>query len=192
MTCKQSVKARFLIYIMGLLITFGATAAHAQNFTRLTDSNIEDFIRKTTEMTSGTHLTLNAEEIQDYLEKHLHDKARFKSTVRYNIPGFPASSNALSFNKEEFMENVAEGANSISDYENEIEILDIKISSDKTKATVKTRGLETGTMPVANNGKTQFVPINGESSCAQILTLNDGYIQMYNANCTTIITFSGL
>ena len=43
-------------------------------------------------------------------------------------------------------------------------------------------------MPV-EGGTTKNVPMEGNSICSQILVLNDGIIQMYGANCETVVNF---
>lgn len=92
----------------------------------------------------------------------------------------------MALDKEDFIESIQAGGQALSNYENNVQILEIKISSDKRKATVQTQGHETGTM----NADGQELPVQGNSNCHQIVMLSEkGIIQMYNANCETTISF---
>lgn len=156
----------------------------------LTEKNITQFIEKTTKMTSGQSLEASPEEIITYLKRHLSPKARFKSTMKYNIPGYPTQETSMSLEKKDFIESIEDGSQALSDYESEIRVRNIKISKDKTKATVQTTGTEKGIMPLSEDGVTsEDVPVEGTSNCTQIIMLEEGVIQMYSANCTTTIHF---
>ncbi len=181
---------RFLVLFCFSLVF--ALPAHAKKdkIEALTDGNIKSFIEETSYMTSGGSKNLSLSKVKTYLEKHLEDDARFKSTMKYNLPGMPPQEQAVSLSKEEFIESVEKGAEKIDDYETIVEIKDIKISSDEQKAFVKTESTELVTMPVpSQNGGMEYVPVEGLSSCTQILSLNKGVIQMYSAQCATEINF---
>lgn len=174
-----------LFYLLFFTACFMAPQAHAQ----LTEDAITAFIEETTAISAG-QLERDPEDIREYLEKHLHKKARFRSSIRYNIPGFPGQETSMSLKKSEYIEGIEQGAQALSDYENEITIEKIKISKDKTRATVMTSGIERGSMPMAIDGKTtEFVPVEGSSSCNQILRMDDDVIQMYSAICKTVVNF---
>lgn len=183
------------LLICGLTVTamsFAPQPSHAQQVKKLNKKNITEFIEKTTDIASGNSLE-NVEEIQEFLTIHLHEKARFKSSMKFNIPGFPTQETALTLNKEDFIEHARQGASALSDYQNEITIKSIKISKDKRKATVQTISQESGMMDIDDGtGNAQQVPVEGSSSCQQIIMLNNkNYIQMYQANCKTEIFFQG-
>lgn len=166
--------------------------AHAgDKISKLTEDIIKEFVQRTAEITSGQDGTMSEEEIMEYLDRHLHKKAYFKSTIKYNIPGQPQQKNAMSLKKREFMENVKKGHESVEDYETQIEVKSVKISKDKNKATVVTKGKEKAIMPVpTQDGGVETIPIEGDSTCNQIIMLSaKGIIQMYSANCTTTINF---
>ena len=180
----------FAVFVVGILV--GMSPANAQQkHKRLNKDIITEFIHKTSDMTSGANLEMSSEDIVEFLEIHLDKKARFKSTMKYNIPGYPAQETSMSLDKEDFIKSIQDGAQSMEDYENEIRIKMIKIAKNGKKATVQTEGFETGIMPVSTDGvTTQNVPIEGRSSCNQIISLGKkGVIQMYSAQCTTEITF---
>lgn len=157
----------------------------------LDETIIRAFIQKTSEITSGRNLSMSQSDIQDFLDRHLHEKARFRSVIQFQIPGFPPQSNAMALDKSQFMSKIADGAQKLEDYYNEVQVIDIQISSDKRKATVQTIGQETGVMSIpAQDGSIQKMPVEGRSSCHQIITISRrDVVQMYNANCETQITF---
>jgi hypothetical protein len=74
----------------------------------------------------------------------------------------------------------------VTDYNNTIKIENILISDDGTKATVRTKSKETGTMKVS---ETQEIPIEGVSKCNQILVLEKNTIKMFSAQCVTDVEF---
>lgn len=169
-----------------------APYAHAKRgkIETLTETSIRSFIEKTSHMTTASSDAVPVEEIKKYLEKHIEKNARFKTIMQFNMPGLPPQEQKISMGKDDFIENVEKGGSSVEDYEHLIEIENVKISSDGQKAFVKTLSTEMVTMPVpTETGGTEFVPVEGESQCTQILSLNDGVIQMYSASCTTTMNF---
>jgi hypothetical protein len=163
-----------------------AVPAVAQTISTLTEENVKTFISRTSDVTNGKAADLAGDDIKTYLETHLHPSARFKSTMTYESPGFPSKEAELVLDKGEFMDSVSAGAQAVEKYSNTITVKEVKIASSGKSATVKTDSTEEGLMSVEG----QPVPIIGQSSCDQIIMLSDeGVIQMYNANCKTVITF---
>lgn len=177
--CKASFCALFLLV--------GISAAQAQSkVDKLTDGNIRFFIEDLSKITSGEQLNGNPKYAEIFLEKHLHPNARFKSVMQYNIPGLPPQENSVALDKTEYIQNIESGTQVLQNYENETHIVEIKISSDQRKATIQTQGIERGTM----SAEGQEIPVEGNSTCHQIIMLSKkGVIQMYNANCQTVISF---
>ncbi len=167
--------------------------AYAQKYKTLDEQAVTRFIEKTTKIITGSADSVSPDQAIRYLERHLHDDARFKSVMTYQIPGFPTQESAMRVDKREFIESIDEGAQALTKYQTEVQIKDVQISSDKRKATVQTVNREIGAMAISNGfGEPEEVPITGTSQCSQILMLNKkGDIQMYNANCETLIEFSG-
>lgn len=160
----------------------------AKKLRKLDEGSIKEFISTTNRVTSGRANFRNPKQVESYLERHINENARFVSTMKYIIPGFPPQENAMSLGKEDFMDSVSKGAEDVGNYENQIEVLSIDLSRDQTKATVKTRSVEKGKMAVGEEG--QQVDIIGQSDCTQLIGLSDrGYIQMNHAACTTEIQF---
>lgn len=160
--------------------------AYSQTVTALTEDNVKAFISRTSDVTNNKAEGLDGNGIKTYLQTHLHENARFKSKMTYEIPGFPSKEAELALDKEEFMDTVAAGAQTVDKYSNQIAVREVKIASSGKSATVKTDSTEEGLMAVEG----EHVPILGQSTCDQIIMLSDkGVIQMFNANCTTIIRF---
>ncbi|MBP7721421.1 MAG: hypothetical protein KA155_02690 [Alphaproteobacteria bacterium] len=181
---------RSINFIAGVLLAMTIGTAQAQAVTELTDDNIRSFIEQTTAITSGRESEMDDEQINNYLDEHLHHDARFKSTMRYAIPGFDTQVKIMTVDKDDFIESIHQSANTMDGYESQIEVSEIKISKDGRKATLKTRTLESGKMPVSDNIELEEVPVEGMSTCTQTLMLSkEDIIQMYNATCVTDIQF---
>jgi hypothetical protein len=153
---------------------------------KLTEQNITEFIEKTSDIIAGNAGDMTPEDIRAYLDKHLDERAFFSSSISYAMPGMPPQETGMSLEKEEFIASLEQGKQALSDYSNKVSIKNIAVSSDGTKATVETIGNESGTMIIEDVA----VPVEGKSSCLQILMLgDDGVIKMYSANCTTTVRF---
>lgn len=178
------------IFILGMFL-ISAAPAHAQRMRVLTDENIREFITETTKIIAGHAHDMPDDQMMKYLDRHLHPDARFKTVMKYNIPGYPSHEVAVSFNKSEFIDGIKRSETSLSEYDNDIKILDIKISGNQKVATVKSRNTETATMKVAGDDGMgeENVPVSGHSTCTQILAIDKGFIQMYHASCVTDIEF---
>ncbi|MGB4058545.1 MAG: hypothetical protein WBK77_10745 [Alphaproteobacteria bacterium] len=164
--------------------------ADAEQISEMTEENIRDFIEKTMSIAKGGNSDIPESEIDSFLEAHIHPDARFKSKINYAVPGFDAQQTSMSIGKGDFIANVHKAESTVSNYESQIEISDIKISTDRTKATLKTRTMESGIMPVSDNIEQENVPMEGMSTCTQMLMLsNTGDIQMFHADCTTDVQF---
>jgi ribosomal protein S16 len=176
------------------IMTVVSVPSHARGdkVKKLNKDNVKAFITDTSQMTKGGDEFTSTESISIYLEKHLAKDARFISTMTYHLPNMQPQSTSVNFDKDQFMQTVNEGAESIESYENTVKITDIKIAWGGKKAFVKTESIETGFMPVPSDaaGNLEDVPIEGTSNCAQVITLHKGVIQMSNAVCKTDITFS--
>ncbi|MGB4107260.1 MAG: hypothetical protein WBK55_05640 [Alphaproteobacteria bacterium] len=180
----------YFIPFFALAVCVMIAPARALAEEKLTEDNIRAFVEKTTVITSGKESAMSGEEIAAYLDAHLHPDARFKSTMRYAIPGFDVQVKIMSVDKEDFIEGINHTASTMDNYESQIIISDIKISKDGRKATLKTKTHESGMMPVADETGKDEVPVEGMSTCTQILMLSkEENIQMYNATCITDIQF---
>ena len=133
---------RSINFIAGVLLAMTIGTAQAQAVTELTDDNIRSFIEQTTAITSGRESEMDDEQINNYLDEHLHHDARFKSTMRYAIPGFDTQVKIMTVDKDDFIESIHQSANTMDGYESQIEVSEIKMSKDGRKATLKTRTLE--------------------------------------------------
>jgi hypothetical protein len=167
-----------------------ASPSPAQDVKELTDENVRAFIEKVTHITTGKESEMTDEEITAYLDTHLHPEAKFKSVMRYAVPGFDMQEKTMSVDKQDFIASIHQATDTMDDYESDIKISDINISGDGRKATLKTQTMESGMMPVRDEIEMEEVPVEGFSNCTQTLMLSDeDVIQMYNATCVTEIQF---
>lgn len=178
------------ICLTALIVCIAALPAQAKDkIKRLDKDNITKFVEETTALTNGQKKELPEKEVKRYLDRHLHKQGRYISQITYVVPGFEPQGNVISLDKNEFIDTVAQGAETVENYENSVEIISIDISTDKRKATVLTSGTEQGMMEVQPD---QAVPMMGKSYCTQILMLSDDDIlQMFHAKCETNIEFQG-
>ncbi len=188
MRLTNSIRAG--LFCAALIALLTPTLAVAGKLNKLSESDIKSFIVETTKITSGQAIYRSNDEIRNYLDRHLHKKGFFKSKIRYIVPGFPSQENTLSLDKEQFIESILSGQQALENYYSEVDVKKVRISKDKTKATVVTKSKESGVMPVpGEGGKAEKIPVEGKSTCDQILKLEDGVIQMYSATCETDINF---
>lgn len=173
----------FGIFVMAIALCL-PQIVHANDV--LTEGRIKQFIKKSSKMTSVSHKTSSEKEIKAFLDTHIHKKARFKSTMKYTIPGFPPQKNSMSLDKKKYISSIIDAPKAVSDYDHNVKIESIMISTDGTKATVRTKSKETGSMKVS---ETQEIPIEGVSKCNQILMLEKNIIQMFSAQCVTDVEF---
>lgn len=180
-----------LCYLGALLLTACLAlpyTAHAQDHRvkAMTEDNVTDFILQTAEITSGHVKHMSQGDVTQYLQRHLHKDAHFKSEMSYVIPGWPAQTSEMRLDKKEFIESIEKGSQAMDDYDSYVEVDSIRIARDKQTATVKTISRESGTMPVQGEN----LPVLGSSECTQILRLSrQNIIQMFNAVCKTEIRF---
>lgn len=180
---------RSILLIIALFLCIAPPPARAQAVESLSEENIRAFIEQTSLITTGKETNMSAEEIDAYLITHIHPQAKFKSTMRITVPGFETQETKLSLNKDGFIANVHKTTESVSNVESQIEVSNIRIISKGHRATLQTRSIESGTIPVADQIETQEVPMEGMSTCAQTLILTDNVIQMYSADCKTDLEF---
>ncbi len=178
----------FAFILLSVLALFARPVFAQSRIDALTEANVTDFIITTTHITTDND-GVSQDKIREYLDRHIEKDARFKSVLKYHIPGMPMKKTTLSLSKDDFMSSVNEGAEKIDGYETIVEIEELKIDSSGKKAFVKTVNTEYATMPVPTETGVEYVPMEGVSNCRQILSLNGGIIQMYSANCTTNVMF---
>ena len=177
--------------IAAFLIGAGGADARSKKILILTKDNVTEFVQDVSAMTSHQNIDRDDTEISAYLTRHIDEKARFKTSITYAIPGMPPQTKALALKKSDYIQQVRKGSDSVEHYHSEIKVDHVKISKNKKKASVKTTSTESGVMMMPDeSGNTQEVPIEGISKCFQVLKLGkSGYIQMYSANCKTTMRF---
>jgi hypothetical protein len=188
----MTIRMRGVLSALLFLAFFVPTPSRAQDkIDKLTEENITTFIQETTEISAGQRADMSMEQVIEYLDRHIDKNGFFKSTMKYSMPEQPSQETTMNLDKKDFLKSIEAGSKAVNGYETEIDIRDIKISRDEKKATVQTTGREQASMPLDIDGQLTEVPVEGLSSCLQILMLSDeGMIQMLNANCTTEITLA--
>ena len=186
------VRHAIIFYLAFFMLTLSPARAD-ENIKILTEENVTAFIEDTTAMTAGSETGLAVDQIVDYLNMHVADNAHFKTKMTYAIPGYPEQTNVVELEKADFISTVEKGANKVSNYENQIEILSITLSKGDRLATVRTKNTEAAAMDVSGQGGSgQSMPVDGTSTCTQVLMLQDGVIKMLSADCETQVSFSGM
>ena len=186
---------KLLLLFIGLSFVFASSYADAQmrknRYKRLTEDNVREFIQDTTAITSVQNVQVDAKSAHRYLDRHIDPDARFKTSITYVMPGMPEQEKSLSLDKDDYIEQVKQGAGSVDHYHSDIRVENVDISDDKERASVNTISSESGVMQVPRgDGTTEGVPIEGTSECFQVLKISKkGYIQMYSANCKTVMQF---
>lgn len=188
----KNVLSLFSVFMACGLFSFPVMVLADPGVEQLTEENVRAFIMKTAEITSGQSASMPDQEIIDYLNAHMDKGARFKSTMEYVIPDQPVEKTSLSLSKKDFMESVMTAKHAVSSYETALEIQSIQITGDGTKAVVKTVSRDQGSMNIeVEGGAFESLPMQGRSSCNQIISLSDdGIIQMYSAQCSTKLEFA--
>lgn len=183
----RKLSTSLLCTVLTICLAKSALAAHETD--RLSKMAIRDFLE---DMSEKSAIQGNQAETLKFLNRHLHENARLISTITYSMPGHPPQQSQMKLDKDQFLESVRAGAQTMQDYESEIDIKAIKVSKDGRKATVETIGHESGYMNIpGQNNEMQQVPIEGLSNCLQIIMIDKrNIIQLYNARCETSIDFN--
>lgn len=164
---------------------------------RLDRRNVTAFINDVQRVVKEDSKTMTAQDIADYFNNHIADTARFDSTMKYEMPGYPAQESTMSIGKEEYINGVIGGAGLVQSYDHKVEIKDVQISNGGRTAKVKTVINERGEMPwpgeIGPDGRAaQMVamPVRGQSLCEQTIGISlSSFIQMQKAECYTALSF---
>lgn len=190
----MSIRTSFCLSFVALTVAFAPHFALAGNYASVNTLNediVKDFVNETTQMSSGAVDGMGLDEIRTYLDDHIYQNARFKSSMKFVIPGYPPQENTLSLDKDDYIKSIEQGADKISSYQADVEITSVKLSRDKRTATVVTVAKESGMMDIPADDGNESVPVAGTSRCNQIIILSkNNVIQMHSAQCTTTVTFS--
>lgn len=149
----------------------------------LTEASIKAFLDQTTRLTHQNN-GMSKEQIITFLETHIGKKGRFQSQIMYDIPGHPPQTRAVSLSKQEFIQNVVQGRDTMQNYTSSVELRNADIKGKK--ATIETTTRESGVAPVEGQG---VAPFEGVSSCRQTLEQDGSNIVLTSAACETIISF---
>lgn len=174
MTFKRVLSLSFL----ALLATSSAARAEP-----LTEQRIQNFLDKSTSLTHANN-GMSDDQIADFLDTHIDRKGAFKSTLMYDIPGYPPQMRDIVLNKKDFIANILQGRKTMENYTSSVTLKHADIQGNK--ATIRTETHESGIAPM---NETDRAPFEGRSSCNQTLHDNGGDIILSSAVCETIITF---
>ncbi|MBU0800518.1 MAG: hypothetical protein KKA05_05880 [Alphaproteobacteria bacterium] len=165
--------------------------------TKLDKNNITAFIQEVQHIVMNGSATMTQPEIADYFKKHIAEKAMFDSTMKYEMPGYPAQENAMQIGKTEYIDGILNGASMMKSYEHSVEIKKIEIGKGGRSAHVTTVTREKGEMPWPKQGEGEDgppelvpMPVSGTSTCEQTIIISlTNYIQMQRAECYTALSF---
>ncbi len=161
------------------LVTTGHAHAEA-----LTEARIKAFLDQSIAlMQAGSGVT--DEQLEKFFDDHVARKAMFKSTIMYDIPGYPPQMRNVALNKTDYIKNILDGRRTMKDFSSSVTLKKADIKGDT--ATIKTDGTESGSAPM--EGAENPVPFEGRSSCNQIVKDDGGTVVLVSAACETIITF---
>ncbi len=162
--------------------------------TALNERNIRAFLEEVSAISTGQRPDLLDDDVANYFNNHVSDKAVFKSKMHYDIPNFPSQATEMKLNKEEYIGTILQGRFMMEDYQSNIEIRDLKIGGGGKNATFTSVITEKGRMPFPKDPKkpndVEMIPIEGQSTCRQRLIVSfNNFIQMARAECETDISF---
>lgn len=176
----------------------GPKSQRSDFVTKLSEDNVRTFIADIQRVVSAGSGGAAADEVANWFNNHIADKARFDSVMQYEMPGYAAQESTMSLGKEEYINGVLSAGAAMSDYKQDVQIVDIKISGGGRSAKVKTRITETGQMPWPKDepapdgrvGDMVPMPVKGVADCEQTIGISiNNFIQMQKAECRTVMSF---
>ncbi len=177
-----------------LAVTFLPDRAGRGALNFLTEDHVASFINEVNNITTGADPEIDSYDITKYFQKHVADGGQFVNTVRYQLPDQPMGSTqekTLQMGKIDFISHVLKGMQSMQERQASLKIESIEIAENGRSATVVTTSEEKGLVPVqVTDEETTMTPVVGISFCEQTVVLDQNYIQMIKANCTTSLSFT--
>jgi hypothetical protein len=166
---------------------------------RLDENNIAAFINDVERVVKTGAATMSAQDMADYFNNHIAEKAVFASTMKYEMPGYPAQESVMQIGKVEYINGIIGGAGLMKSYEHSVEIKDVEIGNGGRSAKVTTVISEKGEMPWPRDGKPAAdsaapdlvpMPVSGTSTCEQTIVISlNNFVQMQRADCYTVLSF---
>lgn len=162
--------------------------------------SVTDFIydiQKTVHSSNRRNAAMPPEDIAAYFNRHIADSALFVSTMRYEMPSYPAQESTMQIDKAAYIDGVLGGTHMMDNYEPKVEIGEITIDRGKRRAQVRTVIHEKGEMPwpdgtAGGDGQRNLVPlpVKGVSTCDQTISIGDDrIIRMETAQCYSVLSF---
>lgn len=175
---------KLLAITLAILLSTSNLSHAAQE---LSESSVKSFIKKAVQITAG-----NRGGAEEFLQKHLNDNARFTTTVTLQLPDLPPqNADSLTLDKAGYIGNLKTAKDTLKNHNATADIKNIILSEDKQQATVRYEIRENGKLDDPN-GEQGLMPLDGTSTCTSTIRLNSqGIIQLYNADCQTLVKFTG-
>ena len=184
--------AAFNIMVAIILSTTFLTGASPETVNALTQENVEGFVSKVADITSGKNEDIDQFTITEYLMTHINDDGVFVSKINYGMADMMDNEHDLEMDKMTYISHTISGLKSMQKHETAVRIEHIEIADNARSATVTTTNYERGIMPYDDGfGDPRMIPVVGTSYCEQRLVLSTGnIIQMAGADCNTNIDFN--
>lgn len=176
----------------------GPGQAKTDFVTSLDEETVKQFIADVQRMVMTGTQTMTADDVAIWFNNHIATKARFESTMKYEMPGYPAQDSTMSIGKEEYINGILSARATMSEYRQDVQIQDIKITSGGRSAKVRTKITESGNMPwpkdeAMPDGRPPEMtpmPVTGATECEQTIGISiNNFIQMQKAACRTVMSF---
>lgn len=201
MKCKSGLRAGLLLLV--LLAPLCAPAPASAQPTKgsrkdfvivLDENNIKEFLSEVRQISTGQRPDMMDEDVENYFTNHIAEKGKFKSALRYEIPGFPMQETTLELGRDDYINSVVTGRYMLENYTTSVDVQDLKIGNNGKSATFKSITTERGNMPWIRDpekkDEIEMIPIQGQSVCEQRLIVSfNNFIQMAQADCATVISF---
>ena len=165
-------------------------AAESERTHRLSEDNVRQFLETMRAIGTGQEQDMTPDEMEQYLERHIAEKAYYESAMTFEIPGMQRQETKASLTKQQYIETLFNDLPVMQAYDTEIEIKDINFSRSNRVAEIITVIKEHGNIPWGehDDGSQRRVPVKGTSKCEQKIVISlDNYIQMAKAVCNTLI-----
>ncbi len=176
----------------------GPAQAQTDYVTSLDEETVKKFIADVQRMVMTGMQTMTADDVANWFNNHIATKARFESMMKYEMPGYPAQDSTMSIGKEEYINGILSARSTMSDYQQDVQIQEIKIGNGGRSAKVRTKITETGNMPWPKDGAMPDgrppemvpMPVTGTAECEQTIGISiNNFIQMQKAACRTVMSF---
>lgn len=132
-------------------------------------------------------------EVKRYLNKHLKSNFKYKDTIQTDLGMMGSSSEKISYNRTQYINNILNTFLSLKDVRNNLQILNTKVAMNGKSAKVKFRNqaaMTAQTEEIGGQSSGGFT-INSNSLCdAKIVISKQDVIQTEKLDCETTTTMT--